>query len=92
MAETRDQRFRRLRRFRRASRRWSVLGMGLTGATAILVPYAGLGLPDAIWAAAAGGSLMLAVYRWRDYRALAAAPMPPERPQVGPGDAARAAI
>ncbi len=92
MAETRDQRFRRLRRARRAFRRWTVLGAGLTGATAVLTPYAGLGLPDAAWAGAAGVSVALAVFRWRDYRALAAAPLPAARPPQASGESARAAI
>jgi hypothetical protein len=35
-------------------------------------------LIDVFWAAAAGGSVMLAGWRWVDYRALAAQPVPPE--------------
>ncbi|BCJ34900.1 hypothetical protein Athai_24030 [Actinocatenispora thailandica] len=92
MAETREQRLRRLGRLRRAFRRWVVLGAGLTGAAAVLTPYAGVGLPDAAWAAGAGVSVALAVFRWRDYRALAAVPLPPERPQVGAGEAVRQAM
>jgi len=90
--ETRDGRLRRLRRLRRASRRWTVLAAGLTGAAAVLTPYAGLGLPDAFWAAGAGVSIALATFRWRDYRALTAQPLPPERPKLGPAEAARAAM
>src|SRR5690606_9687922 len=56
--------------------RWSVLAASLTGATVILVPYSGLGLADALWAAAAGGSAMMTGWRWADYRALAAHPVP----------------
>jgi hypothetical protein len=67
---------RRLRRLRRAARRWSVLAGTLGGAAAVLTPYSGLGLIDAFWAAAAGGSLMFAGWRWVDYRALAAQPVP----------------
>lgn len=92
MAETRDQRLRRVRRLRRAARRWTVLGAGLTGATAVLTPYAGVGVPDAFWAAGAGVAVVMAVFRWRDHRALAAQPLPPERPQVGPAEAARTAM
>jgi len=92
MAETRDQRLRRVGRLRRSFRRWTVLGAGLTGAAAVLTPYAGLGLPDAAWAAGAGVSVALAVFRWRDYRMLAAQPLPPERPQVGAGEAVRQAM
>lgn len=77
MADQRARYFRRLRKLRRSARRWSVLGGGLGGATAILIPYAGVGLPDAGWAAAAGGSIALAVWRWIDLRALAAQPAPP---------------
>ena len=49
----------------------------LVGATAVLVPYRGLGLWDAFWAAAAGGSLAVTAWRWGDYRALRAEPVPP---------------
>lgn len=77
MADERARYFRTLRRLRGSARRWSVLGGTLGGATAILTPYAGLGLGDAGWAAAAGGSLALAVWRWSDHRALAAQPAPP---------------
>ncbi|MGW5673216.1 phage shock envelope stress response protein PspM, partial [Micromonospora sp. NPDC003776] len=54
MADERARHFRRLRRLRRSARRWSVLAGGLGGAAAVLTPYAGLGLPDAAWAGAAG--------------------------------------
>jgi hypothetical protein len=75
-----DQRtryFRRLRRLRNSARRWSVVGGGLTAAAAVLTPYAGIGIPDAIWAASAGASVALAYWRWSDHRALAALPAPP---------------
>lgn len=49
----------------------------LGGAAVVLTPYSGLGLIDAFWAAAAGGSVMVASWRWVDYRALAAQPVPP---------------
>jgi hypothetical protein len=77
MADERTRHLRRLRRRRRSAQRWSVLAGTLGGGTAVLVPYAGLGLPDAVWAAAAGGSVVLALWRWRDARELAAAPVPP---------------
>jgi hypothetical protein len=77
MADPRTRHLRRLRRRLNGARRWSVLAGGLSGASAILVPYAGLGLPDAAWAAGAGGAIVLAVWRWRDYRLLAAEPVPP---------------
>ena len=65
--------------------------MGSTGAAAVLTPYAGLGLPDAAWAGAAGSAVALAAWRWIDLRALAARPAPPaprpgrsRRPVPGP--------
>ncbi|MEU5787205.1 hypothetical protein ABZ754_05675 [Micromonospora purpureochromogenes] len=77
MADERARHFGRLRRLRRSARRWSVLAGGLGGATAVLTPYAGLGLPDAAWAGAAGSAVALAAWRWVDLRALAARPAPP---------------
>jgi hypothetical protein len=66
---------RKLRRLRRGARRWSVIAGMLGAATAVLVPYAGLSVIDAVWAAAAGGSAVLAAWRWADYRALAGQPV-----------------
>lgn len=77
MADERTRYFRRLSRLRRSARRWSVTAGGLGGAAAVLTPYAGLGLPDAAWAAGAGGAIALAAWRWIDLRALAAQPAPP---------------
>ncbi|MFJ8577645.1 hypothetical protein [Micromonospora sp. NPDC093277] len=77
MADERARHFRRLRRLRRSARRWSVLAGGLGGAAAVLTPYAGIGLPDAIWAGAAGSAIAIAAWRWADLRALAAMPAPP---------------
>ncbi|MFD2764635.1 phage shock envelope stress response protein PspM [Micromonospora eburnea] len=77
MADERARHFRRLRRLRRSARRWSVLAGGLGGAAAVLTPYAGIGLPDAIWAGAAGSTIAVAAWRWADLRALAATPAPP---------------
>lgn len=79
MADARDRYFRRLRRLRRKARRWSVLAGGLGGAAVVLTPYAGIGLPDAFWAAGAGASLVLAAWRWADLRAHTAQP-PPSAP------------
>src|SRR5688572_21784104 len=76
MVDPRTKHLRTVRRRQRAARRWSVIGGGLTGAAAILAPYAGLGLPDAFWAAGAGMSAVLAVWRWRDYREIRALPVP----------------
>lgn len=76
MVDQRAKHLRKLRRRLRAARRWSVIGGGLGGATVILAPYAGLGLPDVFWAAGAGASVALAVWRWRDYREIRALPVP----------------
>ena len=77
MADQRARHFRRLRKLRRSARRWSVLAGGLGGAVAVLTPYSGVGLLDAGWAALAGGSAALALWRWSDLRALSARPAPP---------------
>jgi hypothetical protein len=75
--DERTRYFRRLQRLRNSARRWSVVGGGLAAATAVLTPYAGIGLGDAFWAAGAGASVALAWWRWSDHRALAAIPPPP---------------
>jgi hypothetical protein len=66
----------RLRWLRRSARWWTVTAGGLVGAAVVLLPYQGLGLPDAFWAAGAGGSVAIAFWRWADLRALAAEPVP----------------
>jgi hypothetical protein len=75
--DARARHFKRLRRLRRAARGWTVRAGLLTGAAAVLVPYHGLGLPDALWAAGAGGSIMMAWLRWSEVRAFVALPVPP---------------
>ncbi|WP_033344894.1 phage shock envelope stress response protein PspM [Catenuloplanes japonicus] len=80
MADERSRYLRQARRLRGSARRWSVLGGMFTGAAAVLTPYAGLGLPDAAWAAAAGGSVMLAAWRWADLRRHHAEPVPAALP------------
>lgn len=95
MADARERHLRRLRRALGSARRWTVVGAVLSGATAVLVPYAGVGLPDAFWAAAAGGSVVMAVFRWRDHRQLTRLPIPPpeERPELsGRGQLAHGAL
>ena len=74
--DERTRYFRRLRRLRNSARRWSVLGGGLAAAAAVLTPYQGIGVADAIWAGTAGASAALAWWRWSDHRALAAEPAP----------------
>ena len=91
MADLRARHHRRLRRLRRSARWWSVWAGGLGGAAAVLTPYHGLGLPDAAWAAAAGGSVALAIWRWSDLRALAAQPVPPA-PEPMTAEQARARL
>jgi hypothetical protein len=85
--DQRDRYFRQLRRLRRSARRWSVLAGTLAGATAVLLPYRGVGWPDAIWAALTGGSAAMTWWRWSDLRALAAQPAPAA---LGPAEAAAA--
>jgi hypothetical protein len=77
MASERTKHLKRLRKLQRSARGWSVRAGLLTGATAVLVPYSGLGLPDAFWAAAAGGSIAMTGLRWAEARAFAALPAPP---------------
>jgi hypothetical protein len=75
-SDPRTQHFKRLRRLRRSARGWTVRAGLLAGAAAVLVPYHGLGLADAFWAAAAGGSIAMAGLRWSEARAFAALPAP----------------
>jgi hypothetical protein len=74
--DARAKHLRRLRRSRRSARSWSIKAGLFGGAAAVLIPYQGLGLPDAFWAAAAGSSIVAAVWRWIDYRELTALPVP----------------
>jgi hypothetical protein len=90
--DERARHFRRLKRLRNSARRWSVLGGGLTAAAAVLTPYSGIGLPDAIWAGAAGASVALAWWRWSDHRQLAALPPPPAPDPALAGQRLTAAI
>jgi hypothetical protein len=83
--DERTRYFRRLKRLRNSARRWSVLGGGLAAAAAVLTPYQGLGIADAVWSGVAGASVALAAWRWSDHRALAAlpAPAPPDPALAG---------
>ncbi|GIF18472.1 hypothetical protein BJ973_008570 [Actinoplanes tereljensis] len=90
--DERTRYFRRLKRLRGSARRWSVMGGGLTAATVVLVPYSGIGVVDAIWAAAAGSSVALAWWRWSDHRQLAALPAPPAPDPALAGQRLTAAI
>lgn len=82
--DERTRYFRQLRRLRRSARRWSVLAGTFAGATVILVPYHGLGWPDAVWAAVTGGSAALTWWRWGDLRELSAQPAPEPLPPAAP--------
>jgi hypothetical protein len=66
-----------------------VLAGGLGGTAAVLTPYAGIGLVDAVWAGLAGASGALAFWRWSDLRALAAQPAPPPVDPAVAGEQAR---
>jgi hypothetical protein len=90
--DARAKYFRRLGRLRNSARRWSVIGGGLAAATAVLTPYAGVGLGDAFWAAGAGATVALACWRWSDHKALAAIEPPPAPEQVLPGQRLMAAV
>jgi len=85
MGDPRSKYFARLNKLRRSARRWSVAAGSLVMATAVLLPYAGVGLPDVFWAAGAGGATALAFWRWSDLRAHAAREAPPE---LGPAERA----
>jgi hypothetical protein len=74
--DERTRYFRRLRRLRSAARRWTVLAGGLAGATAVLVPYQGIGAADPVWAGLAGAAVVAAWWRHSDARSLAAEPAP----------------
>jgi hypothetical protein len=90
--DARARYFRRLGRLRNSARRWSVIGGGLAAATAVLTPYAGVGLGDAFWAAGAGATVALAWWRWSDHKALAAIEPPPAPEPVLPGQRLMAAV
>jgi hypothetical protein len=77
VSDPRAKYFRRLRRLRRSAQGWTVRAGLFTGAAAVLVPYHGLGVWDAFWAAAAGGSIAMAALRWNEARGFAALPAPP---------------
>jgi hypothetical protein len=82
MADARSKHLRKLRRRLRGARSMSIQAGVLAGASAILVPHAGLGAPDAVWVAAAGGSVVAAFWRWRDYREVRALPVPDPEPDA----------
>ena len=90
--DARAKYFRRLGRLHHSARRWSVIGGGLTAATAVLTPYAGIGLGDAFWAAGAGATVALAWWRWNDHKALAAVEPPPAPQHALPGQRLMAAV
>ncbi|WP_169745105.1 phage shock envelope stress response protein PspM [Cryptosporangium arvum] len=74
--DARERHLRALRKARNKARAWGVWAATIGGGALVAVPYAGLGLPDILWAGAAGGATAMAVLRRRDHRELAAAPVP----------------
>lgn len=76
-----SQSMKRLRRRLRSARRWTVTAGLFGGVTAVLVPYQGLGAPDAVWAGLFGLSAAAAAIRWVDYRRLSKA-LPEENRQL----------
>src|SRR5215475_12530396 len=76
MADPRAKHFAKLHRLRSSARRWTVAAIGLNAAALVLLPYQGIGVPDAMWAAVAAGSVAVAGWRWSDYREMAAVPPP----------------
>ncbi len=92
MADERTRYFRRLQPAAPLGAAVERAAGGLGGAAAaVLTPYAGLGLADAVWAGAAGASVALAWWRWSDQRALAARPAPPPSTRPRPPPAPRPA-
>ncbi|SHM43968.1 phage shock envelope stress response protein PspM [Cryptosporangium aurantiacum] len=74
--DARARHLRDLRKARNRARAWGVWAATVGGSALVAVPYAGLGLPDILWAGAAGGATAMALLRRRDHRELAAAPVP----------------
>lgn len=74
--DPRARHIRRLRRKRRGARRWTVVSATAAGATSVLVPYAGIGLPDVFWAAFTTGAAAVTLFRWRAYLGARAEPVP----------------
>jgi len=82
--DPRARHLRRLRRSRAAARVWTVWAATIGGSAAVAVPYAGIGWADIGWAGVAGGSIAVAVLRWRDHWAVLAAPVPEPLPYRPP--------
>jgi hypothetical protein len=57
-----------------------VISAAAAGATSVLVPYAGIGLPDVGWVAFTTGAITLTVFRWRAYVGARAEPVPDPAP------------
>jgi hypothetical protein len=80
LGDPRTRHLRKLWRSRVAAHVCTVWAATIGGAAAVAVPYAGLGWLDIGWAGMAGGSIAVAALRWRDYRAIQRAPVPPASP------------
>ena len=88
MLAQRDPRLKHLRLLRRrrtSARMWTVWAASVASAAAVAIPYAGVGWLDIVWAWSAGGSIAMTVLRWRDYRVMAAMPVPAPPPPPQPG-------
>lgn len=90
--DARTRHLQRLGRLRRSARSWTVRAGLSVGAAAVLIPYHGLGVWDALWAAAAGGSIAMTGLRWAEAKAFAELPVPPPQPPVMVADRARRGI
>ncbi len=74
---------RRLLRARASARCSTVVAATSTGAAAVLVPWHGVGGPDAFWVALTAGTLTGAVLSWQRVRRLLGTPPPPTLPRHG---------
>jgi hypothetical protein len=83
--DPRVRHLRRLKRSQRGARRWTVISAASAGATAVLVPYAGIGLPDVGWVAFTTGAVALTLFRWKAYLTTRAEPVPEPPPPALPG-------
>lgn len=71
---------RRIARASSRARAVTVCAAVTTGASAVLVPWHGVGAPDAFWVAATAGTLTGAAFAWDRVRRLGRTAPPPARP------------
>lgn len=72
---------RRLLRARASARLSTVVAATSTGATAILVPWHGVGAPDSFWLALTAGTVTATALSWQRVRQLVRTPPPPALPR-----------